>query len=296
MAGNLFTLPKQVPIDAGVVLGASTLTFTQTGTSTLQNTYTDVALTVAHANPVVASSEGIFEPIYFDPSFGDYRVRLENSVGGLIYQVDGIPASQSGQALTLTAAAPFIDLIESDAAANNTTWRIGVNGEQLTLQLANDALSAFVDVLTIDRTANVCDLLNLIATDVQLNTVSILEVAGSFTGTLTGMTSATTGTVNYIVKGNICTLYRDASGFAGTSNTTALTMTGLPAAVQPSSNVQVPCTIRDNSVDVIGDAGILSASPTLITFRVDATLSVTGFTAANDKGLPPGWSITYVLS
>lgn len=161
MAGNLFTLPKQVPLDLGVVLPAATLTFTQTGTTTAQNTYQDVALTIAHTNPVVADANGVFAPIYFDPSFSDYRVRLEDSAAALIYQVDGIPASQSGQSLTLTDAAPFINLIESDASANNTTWRIGVNGEQLTLQLANDALSSFQDILTIDRTANTVDAIAL---------------------------------------------------------------------------------------------------------------------------------------
>ena len=69
MAGNLFVLPKQVPIDAGVVLPGSKLTFTQTGTTTPQNTYTDVDLTTPHSNPVVADSDGVFAAIYFDPSF-----------------------------------------------------------------------------------------------------------------------------------------------------------------------------------------------------------------------------------
>jgi len=295
MAGSLFQFPKPIGWDAGVVQGGSKLTFTATGTTNAQNTYTDTALSVAHANPVVADSEGIFEPIFLDPSLPDYRVKYDTSADVLIYQEDDVPSSQTGPSLTLNAAAPFIDLIESDAAANNTVWRVGVNSEQLTLQLGNDALSTFVDVLTVDRTANVCDLVNIIATDVQLNTVSVLEVAGSFTGTLTGMSGATTGTVNFIIKGNMCTVFRNASGFAGTSNTTSMTMTGLPAAIQPASNVQVPCTIRENSTDVVGDVGIIAAASTM-TFRVDTPLSTTGFTASNDKGVPPGWSITYVLS
>lgn len=157
MAGNLFVLPKQVPIDSGVVVPGAKATFTKTGTTTLQDTFTDIALTVAHANPVVADSNGVFDEIFFNQSFVDYRLKLTDANDVLIYQVDDVPASQSGQTLTLNSAAPFIDLIESDAAANNTTWRIGVNSEQLTIQLVNDALSSFANVLTIDRTANTID-------------------------------------------------------------------------------------------------------------------------------------------
>jgi len=148
MAGNLFVLPKQIPIDSGVVVPGAKATFSQTGTSTLQNTFTDIALTTPHANPVVADSDGVFAPIYFDPSFVDYRLKLTDANDVLIYQVDDVPASQSGQSLTLKAAAPFIDLIESDAAVNNGVWRIGVNSEQLTLQLGNDALSIFNDLIS----------------------------------------------------------------------------------------------------------------------------------------------------
>jgi len=161
MAGNLFVLPKQIPLNSGVVVPGAKATFSQTGTSTLQNTFTDILLATPHANPVVADSDGVFAPIYFDPSFVDYRLKLTDANDVLIYQVDDVPASQAGQSLTLTDNAPFIDLIESDAAANNGVWRIAVNSEQLTLKLGNDALSSFTDILTVDRTANVVDLFTL---------------------------------------------------------------------------------------------------------------------------------------
>jgi len=157
MAGNLFQFPKSIAWDAGSVEGGAKLTFTATGTTTAQNTFTDLALTVAHANPVVADSEGVFAPIYLDPTLPDYRLKYTDSADVLIYQVDDVPASQSGQSLTLNAAAPFIDLIESDAAVNNTTWRLQVNSEQFLFRLGNDALSSFADIVTFDRTANTVD-------------------------------------------------------------------------------------------------------------------------------------------
>ncbi len=173
MAGNLFYLPKQIPLNSGVVVPGAKATFSKTGTSTLQNTFTDILLATPHANPVVADSDGVFAPIYFDPSFVDYRLKLTDSSDVLIYQVDDVPASQAGQSLTLNDTAPFIDLIESDAAVNNTSWRIQVNSKQFTLQVANDALAAFTNILTIDRTANTVDTIDLLPTTLQHNAVNI---------------------------------------------------------------------------------------------------------------------------
>jgi len=296
MAGNLFVLPKQIPLDAGVVLPGSKLTFTQTGTTTPQNTFTDVALTVAHANPVIADSDGVFEAIYFDPTFNDYRVKLDTSADVLVYQVDGIPASQSGQSLTLTAAAPFIDLIENDASVNNSVWRIAVNGEQLTFKVGNDALSLFTDVLTIDRTANTVDTIDLLSTALNHNGVAILSpTTGSFTGTLTGMSGATTGTVQFTKASDQVTLSITAA-IQGTSNATTMTMTGLPAAVQPAQDVFVICEVKDNGNPEVGSAFIDNAAPSVITFRIGSPLSTTGFTAAATKGIDGGWTIIYLTS
>lgn len=123
---------------------------------------------------------------------------------------------------------------------------------------------------------------------------------GSFTGTLTGMSAATTGTVTYRITANsagtgkLCTLYV-ASAITGTSNTTALTMTGLPAAVSPSGAVRVPCELTDNTTGFVIALAIIAASGTTITFAVDQPFSATGFTSSGTKELPAGWNITYPL-
>jgi hypothetical protein len=123
---------------------------------------------------------------------------------------------------------------------------------------------------------------------------------GSFTGTLTGMDASTTGTVEYKVFANAAgvgksCILRVPSSTLGTSNTTAMTMTGLPAAVQPTANVWVPCLVRDNGVDVPGAAFINAAAPSVITFYTDATLSATGFTPSGSKGLIGGTQIAFAL-
>lgn len=179
MAGNLFNFPRAIAFDVGVVQAGAKITFTATGTTTLQNTYTDIALTVASTNPVVADAEGLFAPIYLDPTLPDYRVKYTDSADVLIYQDDDVPASEVGQSLTLTGTAPFIDLIETGVAANNTSWRIQVNSEQFTFQTANDALAAFVDIVAIDRTLNVVDTVNFKATTLQRNGVDVRQIFGA---------------------------------------------------------------------------------------------------------------------
>ncbi len=296
MAGNLFVLPKQVPIDGGVVLPGAKLTFTKTGTTTPQNTFTDVALTVAHANPVVADSEGVFAAIYFDPTFDDYRVKLDTSADVLVYQVDGIPASQSGQSLTLTAAAPFIDLIENDASANNGVWRIAVNGEQLTVKLGNDALSSFTDILTIDRTANTVDTIDLLPTNLQHNGVDISAVStGNFTPTYTGFSADPTGTANWTLNGSSVNI---RLGFInGTSDATTMTVTNLPANLTPSLAQIVPIVgLHDNTADSAAVGSVLISGTTL-TFGLDGdNVLGGGFTNSGTKGLQnANVSISYSL-
>lgn len=122
---------------------------------------------------------------------------------------------------------------------------------------------------------------------------------GSFTGTLTGMTASTTGTVTYRIvansagTGKLCHL-RIASAIEGTSNTTALTMTGLPAACTPTVSVWVSTNVRDNTTSVPG-AAFIDASTSTIEFYTDSPFSATGFTNSGTKGLSRGWQIMFGL-
>ena len=294
MAGNLFTFPKPIGWDAGVVQAGSKLTFTATGTTNAQNTFTDLALTVAHANPVVADSEGIFAPIYLDATLPDYRVKYTDSADVLIYQVDDVPASQSGESQTLTGTAPFLNLIETDAAANNGVWRSGVNSEQLTIQLGNDALSSFVDVFTIDRTANTVDTINLKPTTLQHNGVTIATTsADTFTADWSGFTTSPSTIWSYRQTGNIVTV-RPQTSLSNVSNTTALTSgaTDIPAAIRPTAaTVFSVYDVIDNGT---AGAGIIQfSSAGKITFF--ARLATLTFTASGTKGFTGGNVFTYLL-
>lgn len=88
MAYQLFQLPKQTVIDSSVRVSPGALAnFYATGTVIRQDTYTDSALTIPAANPVVADANGVFAPIYLDPT-KVYKLTLTTSAAVLIYTVD----------------------------------------------------------------------------------------------------------------------------------------------------------------------------------------------------------------
>ena len=112
---------------------------------------------------------------------------------------------------------------------------------------------------------------------------------GSFTATLTGLTTTPTFTVKYSISGKSVVLSWDTST-TGTSNTNAMTFTGMPAFLAPSSTVYAITRVTDNGVSEFGVALVNNAA--LVTFFRGATLNA--FTAAGTKGLPQG-SISYLL-
>lgn len=89
----LFKLPKAVPIQSsGQPHAGAKAYFYETGTTTPKNVYTDAALSIAHANPVVADIAGVFPPIYVSP-VEIYKLTLNTLADTLVYTVD--PATDS---------------------------------------------------------------------------------------------------------------------------------------------------------------------------------------------------------
>lgn len=124
--------------------------------------------------------------------------------------------------------------------------------------------------------------------------------SGSFTGTLTGYASGPTGTVQWRRSGNEVTLFL-TSNLDGTSNADTMTMTGLPAAVQPASGQSGPSMFMEDSGSGVSGAFFVSSST--ITFYVlmpdingRARPNSTGFVTSGTKGLLSGWAIRYQVA
>lgn len=83
---------QRVLLDGRPASGAKLYTYV-TGTSTPKATYSDAALTVPNANPVVADASGVFGDIF--PEGGTYRLRLEDADGNLLFSADDVDGAAS---------------------------------------------------------------------------------------------------------------------------------------------------------------------------------------------------------
>lgn len=288
----LFVLPRQVPLSssAGLLAGAK-LTFSATGSSTPQNTYSDIALTVANANPLIADANGAFSKTYLDPSLPHYRVKLTTNADVLLYQEDDVPSNQNtSQQFRLKAIAPSLTFEETDASANNKIWRLKVNGEQLLLTILNDAESIETTVFTFDRTGTTPDALNFAGQYLKVNgAVVATQDGGSFTATLTGFTTTVTGTVKWWRSGTKVGFFVPAA-ITGTSNATTMGMSGMSSSLIMGSNAAVPiCLVTDNGTRQFGTAAVQKTvdAPPGIVFGLGAA-AAGGFTNSGTKGLPSG--------
>lgn len=288
---NIFYLPR-----VHSVAGAK-LYFRAAGTSTPQNTYSDIDLTTANPNPMVADSDGYFDPIYLDPSLPNYRVihtdgsNVDNdyTLEVLLEPIlDDIPASQiESRTFRLRHTTPDLIFEDSDASSGNKIYRIRGNGNALTISLGNDAESSFTDVISITRSGTAATDLALSATSITLNGSSV-QASGSFTGTQTGYSASLTPTIQYRRSGSIVTLSCNA-GSSGTSNSTGMTLTGMPAGIRPLQAMTTITRLTDNGTVGFGVASI--GTDGTITFGNGITGG--SFTGSGTKGLPGGWSLMY---
>lgn len=115
----------------------------------------------------------------------------------------------------------------------------------------------------------------------ELNGVAQFQ-SGTFLGTLTGMSSTTTGTFHYTIAGNICTIsLANAANVTGTSNANTMTLTGLPAVCQPATQYPcVPCFLEDNGTGALGAAQLSAGSGTIQFLKAVVSGSAVGFSSA----------------
>lgn len=118
------------------------------------------------------------------------------------------------------------------------------------------------------------------------------DATGSFAGTLTGVSSGGTGTVNYrnLQDGKIIYTWF-ASALTGVSNTTACTMTGVPTSLQPVTAKQLSICVQNSSATSSGSVFITAASGTWTL----GNPGVTGFTNSGNKGFTAGDQFSYSL-
>ena len=116
--------------------------------------------------------------------------------------------------------------------------------------------------------------------------------AGTFTITTTGMTTPLSGTAAYVQIGNVVTLALPLGLLMGVSNSTAFTLTGVPAALCSTRVQLLPAACVDNAVHMIGLLREPDASGVMVVNRDGAG---TAWTPSGTKGMHVA-VVTYLLS
>lgn len=124
--------------------------------------------------------------------------------------------------------------------------------------------------------------------------VDMAPDTGTFTATLTGCTTAPTGTARWAKIGNLVLLQLPA--ITGTSNSTGCTFTGVPSEIwttaSGASNQSIPFIV-DNSVTTNGAVSVGNSGT--VQFYKGASETTASFTAAGTKGLNASVTVAYSL-
>jgi hypothetical protein len=132
-------------------------------------------------------------------------------------------------------------------------------------------------------------------------------IIGTWIGTVTGVSTVTTGLFGYDIVGNTCILsMANQSNVIGTSNSNTLTVTGLPSVCQPLTQQPfVQCCVEDGS-DLVGAMAFIQQSSTIVFYKAITTgtpilgdpgslgFSQTSFTTSGNKGMD-STMLTYSL-
>ncbi len=161
MSGRFF-LSGTIPLFEGNPQPLSTLTFSLTGTSTAQDTYSDAGLTSANTNPVVSDANGYFGEIFIKRE--RYKVIWKNAAGTTLKTWDpvdkdqvftrgaGLPSDpHPGQRHANTsdghtyeyklATSAWLDLGASDAVGNTATVTEQLTGTSTSVYATPDSVA-----------------------------------------------------------------------------------------------------------------------------------------------------------
>lgn len=107
MTVPLLQLPRPLTVDAnGVPRSGAKLYVYAAQTNNPVPVYQDSELSILHPSPITANTDGVFPPIYCDPTVGDIKINLTTAADQQVlgYPIDNIPTKLSAGAVTLSAA------------------------------------------------------------------------------------------------------------------------------------------------------------------------------------------------
>lgn len=166
---TLFTPTTSAAVLRCTAVGPVALSWGQLSTDYLDaHAVTDAKLRVSAATSVIGRFAGTAGDVADITATADNQVlRRTGGVLGFGSIPDGALSANvallNADPLTLTgrvvisSASPELDLLETDATANNGGWYIAPGAEQLQFGVYNDARSVFTAYMSVDRTGTVVD-------------------------------------------------------------------------------------------------------------------------------------------
>lgn len=263
---------------------------TNTGASTLNVNGIGVAAIVNQDLSALSANQLVANQLAFVIMKGGQFI-LSSILGSLgaggILTVAGVNVTGS----TIPANGLYLPAANTTGISSNTLKRLSIDANGvITIVTASAGTTLVVGGTAGTQTATIYEVLNTINAQKSVATYE----TGTFTGTLTGCTTAPTATFNWSRVGSVVVLDMDAGAFFAVSNSALMTVIGLPVALRPARAQGAYVRIQDNSVIQQGWASVAPASG-LITFGV-GSLAAGGFTAANNKGVGPSFIFTYNLT
>lgn len=164
-----------------------------------------------------------------------------------------------------------------------------VNGRTLTVRNVDGSILS-AGQLQVSKSVGVVMNDSLFFTLVSTVTAPLSIDSGSFAPAWTGFSVNPVGNLSWYKIANIVHLYTTA-GLLGTSNLNAMEFSNCPLAIMPAG-LSVPVMIQDNGALATGMITRTGLS-TIQFAKGTAPPSLTGFTAAGSKGLPPGFAAVW---
>lgn len=246
-----------------------------------------------------------------DPGGGSGAIRINvataNTTGAGAINIVGPAVTRMGIQFSQTASSFFF--VGQDPSLDALVFKSGGAGGIVRAQMigaisgANPGGWEIMTNLSIDKPAgNVQPGMFLNQSDSDLEEAPMMAAiqpgrfSGSFTGTLTGCTTAPTAAITYTVDKISGIVVLTIPTLTAVSNTTACTITGLPAVLQPGANTYTcPADIENNTIIGTGAYGAAQIAPASGTITLLVGGSASGFTASGTKGINAS-TFTYALT
>ena len=252
---------------------------------TVQSGNSFVFYRVLSANPITIGTSNI--------TFETVTVLSDPFASGIVAKAGDytVSAGDRGKFIIVSAAATITLPPVATIGVEFSVMIVNLGASDDIVVVDGDGVEQINGLTTVSLLQNEYVILGNDATEWQ-GIVSSQYVSGTFTATLTGFTSTVTGTVRYLIKGNMVTLRVPSSISGSDSDATSFLMTGIPAVAHIGAAVKfaVPCVCIDNALNV--NAWAFSGAQGTISFRTNDT-SAAGWTASGTKGLPADWTIIY---